>query len=188
MRCHVLGTHHDDGWVSFTVDMRNVPREGEMMIINGSKPYLIKRVTWVINADESSASGMVVESHNGSFSKPSACADLVSIYVEPYKEAAPAHEVSNIDEAARNDVARDERQRIITHLKRAAEGRLEYASRTGNDHEAAALLTQAAQGLTDAVSFIENPSLILDAIPSWRWTSEERSRLYATGTDAKEPW
>jgi hypothetical protein len=66
-----------------------------------------------------------------------------------------------------------ERERIAAMLRRAADGRREYASSPGADDHSKAILQQSAEDYESAIRLIEDPRTILMLIPSWRWTDEE---------------
>ena len=75
-------------------------------------------------------------------------------------------------QAALPALERDIRARIAASLRRAAEGRREYAA-TFPESEAQRQLLMHAQGDESSAAIIENPARLLGVIPSWRWTEEE---------------
>jgi hypothetical protein len=74
-----------------------------------------------------------------------------------------------------------ERERIVTLLKRAADGRREYAG-PDDGSEARPLLLTSAEGYEAAALLIEDPKCLLDVIPAWRWTTEEHASIRTEGT------
>lgn len=80
-------------------------------------------------------------------------------------------------EAALPHLERDIRDRIAASLRRAAEGRREYAAPFYGDIEdhvaIRAQLEQAARAYESSAAIIEDPKNILGVIPSWRWTEDE---------------
>jgi hypothetical protein len=74
-----------------------------------------------------------------------------------------------------------ERERVVTLLKRAADGRREYAG-PDDGSEARPLLLSSAEGYEAAALLIEDPKRLLDVIPAWRWTTEEHASIRTEGT------
>ena len=74
------------------------------------------------------------------------------------------------------DVRDYERERIGTLLKRAADGRREYAG-PDDGSEARPLLLTSAEGYEAALQLIKDPKRLLDVIPAWRWTPEEHASI-----------
>lgn len=70
------------------------------------------------------------------------------------------------------------RKTIADSLRRAAAGRLEYASRGPQDDEVYTLLTRSAAYYESTADIVEDPRNVMDVIPSWRWTDEETASLY----------
>jgi hypothetical protein len=69
-----------------------------------------------------------------------------------------------------------ERERILNLLRRAADGRREYAG-PDDGSEARPLLLASAEGYEAAAQLIEDPKRLLDVIPAWRWTAEEHASI-----------
>jgi hypothetical protein len=79
-------------------------------------------------------------------------------------------------EAAMPALERDIRARIAASLRRAADGRREYASGFP-ESEAQRQLLMHAQGDESSAAIIENPAHLLGVIPSWRWTEWEAASV-----------
>lgn len=86
--------------------------------------------------------------------------------------SVPADQVRRLIAAA----VAAERERIVTLLKRAADGRREYAG-PDDGSEARPLLLSSAEGYEAAALLIEDPKRLLDVIPAWRWTAEEHASI-----------
>jgi hypothetical protein len=74
-----------------------------------------------------------------------------------------------------------ERERVVTLLKRAADGRREYAG-PEDGSEARPLLLTSAEGYEAALQLIRDPKRLLDVIPAWRWTPGEHASIRTEGT------
>jgi hypothetical protein len=105
--------------------------------------------------------------------------------------SSAAHLARVAIEAAAPEMERGIRARIAASLRRAAEGRREYAAMfsgvVADEHRADfdAASIRAASCYESAAAIIEDPANLLDVIPSWRWTDEEtRSVLREDGDDA----
>lgn len=73
---------------------------------------------------------------------------------------------------------RQVRVTIAASLRRAADGRREYAQSATEDSEIHERLTRSATYYESTAQIIEDPRTILGVIPSWRWTDEETASLY----------
>lgn len=91
--------------------------------------------------------------------------------------------VGDVIERAYKAGQRAEQDRIAADLRRAAEGRREYAERDADD---APFLLMEAGAYHTAAAITMDRSHLLDVLPSWRWTGEEREtpgKGAAGGTD-----
>jgi len=92
--------------------------------------------------------------------------------------AMPSREqVQRLLEAAAPVLERDIRDLIAASLRRAAEGRREYAASAAGHDEIAEPLEMSARYYESAARIIEDPRHIMAVIPSWRWTEEESASL-----------
>lgn len=83
-------------------------------------------------------------------------------------------------EAATRFIEQDIRTRIAASLRRAAEGRREYAAGLGEDGtegKTKATLLAAADAHDSSAHIAVDPRGIMSVIPSWRWTDEEHASL-----------
>jgi hypothetical protein len=71
-----------------------------------------------------------------------------------------------------------ERAAISASLRRAAEGRREYAKAHPAHDEIHKILIASATGYESAARIIDDPRNVMDVVPSWRWTDDELASLY----------
>lgn len=87
------------------------------------------------------------------------------------------------------------RAEIAANLRRAAAGRREYAEglperKAGATAPDASLAEMRETLLSEATSYetaaliVEDPSHLMGAVPSWRWTDEETASIYPRGESA----
>jgi hypothetical protein len=85
-----------------------------------------------------------------------------------------------VPESAVAEAVAAERERILSLLRRAADGRREYAG-PDDGSEARPLLLTSAEGYEAALQLIGDPKRLLDVIPAWRWTTEEHASIRTEG-------
>ena len=82
----------------------------------------------------------------------------------------------------------EERARIVADLKRAADGRREYASDLEPSHWGKKDLLAEADTLDTAAKISDgDPLTMCGLIPSWRWTDQEAAAATAPKADESEP-
>lgn len=89
-----------------------------------------------------------------------------------------------VTEAEPAPTEREIRARIAADLRRAAEGRREYAgayAEKGRDAVARDQLLCAADAFESAALVVEDPLRLRGLIPSWRWTAEEHAAVTPEG-------